>query len=74
MNMSLMFVFRGNFLFKTGLLKAKKTEQMELICSHTSLVNKGFITELKGKNVYQEQSRKESLAAMLLSLHGTAAT
>ena len=47
---------------------------MELICSHTSLVNKGFITELKGKNVYQEQSRQESLAAMLVSLHGTAAT
>jgi len=46
---------------------------MELICSH-SLVYKGFITELKGKNVYQEQSRQESLAAMLVSLHGTAAT
>lgn len=29
---------------------------MELVCSHTSLVNKGFITELKGQNVYQEQS------------------
>ena len=47
---------------------------MELICSHTSLVNKGFITELKGENVYQEQSRQESLATMLVYPHRTAAT
>lgn len=44
---------------------------MELICSHTSLVKKGFISELKGKKV---SKNKAGNLIMLMSLHGTAAT